>query len=263
MSGNWQGVNWRKNVENPSIRGRNCCQLREFRSRCNLRTHKLSQANSKCDFTFSPSYAWRSAEAFGRWIEVISGVSCSSTKSIPDYWYSRRNIKDGLDNLNFQYILILWPNVRFSTLFCTRINNIVTFNHSEAKTNSLKHFNERLLTRQALSMMLANRYKWIPTLELVTDVINRVCRRRYEKHFQQQKCDPKCIAHSSKTLEEQLSLNFYFNHFNSCYSTNMSCQVTFLFVFVRKGFFFMYNLGLLEITQWDPGLVVVLSVDFT
>jgi len=39
------------------------------------------------------------------------------------------------------------------------------------------------LTRQALSMMLANRYKWIPTLELVADVINRVCRRRYEKHF--------------------------------------------------------------------------------
>jgi len=150
----------------------------------------------------------------------------------------------------FNTFLFYDQTYSFSTLFCTRINNIVTFIHIEAKTNSLKHFNERLLTRQALSMMLANRYKWIPTLELVADVINRVCRRHYEKHFQQQKCDPKCIAHSSKTLEEQLSLNFCFNHFNSCFHeyvlpSNISvcfCKKRFLF-HVQSGFIRNHTMG--------------------
>ena len=49
-----------------------------------------------------PILCLKTSWIFGRWLEAIWAVQrfSLSTKSIPDFWYSLSNIKQGLDNLN-------------------------------------------------------------------------------------------------------------------------------------------------------------------
>lgn len=144
-----------------------------------------------------------------------------SYKSIPDFWYSLCNIKDGLDNTKFGLLsdfmthLTVLPH---SSACVERIFSLV--NHVKTKqTNSLKTdtVKDRLLAKKALSRGQQNCYTWTPKPELVRDIVEGTSHRRYEKRLKQQKSLPEtnfCSADVNSEEEPQSSI--YLHHcFNS------------------------------------------------
>jgi len=78
------------------IAGKIFCQLRYFRFRCRSRSHKTSKFKIKCGTTFSPPCTWRTSGGY------IDSLNMSLyNKSIPDFWYHLRNIKNRLYNPEF------------------------------------------------------------------------------------------------------------------------------------------------------------------
>jgi len=104
-----------QNENKISIAGKIYCHLTYFRFLCRSRSHKRSQFNSKCGPTFSPPAA-------GGYIDSLN-MSLSS-KSIPNFWYYLRNIKDGLDNPEFGIFYDLMTRFMVLPVYCITRKNI-------------------------------------------------------------------------------------------------------------------------------------------
>jgi len=62
-----------------------------------------------------------------------------STKSISDFWYSQRDIKDALDNSNFGILYDFMIKLTVLPDFSALVERIFSLaNHIKAKTNLLK-----------------------------------------------------------------------------------------------------------------------------
>jgi len=109
-----------QNEKTISIAGKIYCQLRYFRFRCRSRSHKRSKCNSKCGLTFPHLVPEEQ-------LEDISILNMSlSNKSIPGFWYSLRNIKDGVDNPEFGLFYDLMTRFVVLPVYCITRENIFT-----------------------------------------------------------------------------------------------------------------------------------------
>lgn len=114
-----------------------------------------------------------------------------SYKSIPDFWYSLRNIKDGLNNSKFAllsdfmtHLTVLPHSSACVERIFSVINHVKTKQTNKLKTDTVK---DRLLAKQALSRGLQNCYTWTPKTELLRDVVDGACHQRYETRLKNQK----------------------------------------------------------------------------
>lgn len=125
-----------------------------------------------------------------RLFRQFSDVSLTYT-SVPGFWHSLRNIKDGINQPKFGTLSSFMTNLTIlphSSACVERIFSLV--NHVKTKqTNLLKTetVTDRLLARQFLARKQQNCYTWNPKQELVKDVADGTCYQRYEQRLEQKK----------------------------------------------------------------------------
>lgn len=125
-----------------------------------------------------------------RLFRLFKDVSLSY-KSIPDFWYSLRNIKDGLNNSKFgilsdfmTHLTVLPHSSACVERIFSLVNHVKTKQTNLLKTDTVK---DRLLAKQALSRSQQNCYTWTPKTELLRDVVEGACHQRYETRLKKQK----------------------------------------------------------------------------
>uniref|UniRef100_A0A0L8FRS5 HAT C-terminal dimerisation domain-containing protein n=1 Tax=Octopus bimaculoides TaxID=37653 RepID=A0A0L8FRS5_OCTBM len=111
--------------------------------------------------------------------------ACS--KSIPEFWYSIRNLKDGLDRSKLERLSQFITNLTvlphssvcmesiFSQVNCTKTKFP---NRLKAET-----ITDRLLAKQAITRKGASCISWEPNAKLIKDVVDGSCHRRYTRRL--------------------------------------------------------------------------------
>uniref|UniRef100_A0A0L8FTZ4 HAT C-terminal dimerisation domain-containing protein n=1 Tax=Octopus bimaculoides TaxID=37653 RepID=A0A0L8FTZ4_OCTBM len=105
-----------------------------------------------------------------------------SSKSIPEFWYSIHNLKDGLDHSKFERLSQFMTNVTVlpHSLVCVKcifsqINCIKTKCTNRLKA---KMITDRLLAKQAITRKGASHISWELNAKLIKDVVDESCHRR-------------------------------------------------------------------------------------
>uniref|UniRef100_A0A0L8IGJ1 HAT C-terminal dimerisation domain-containing protein n=1 Tax=Octopus bimaculoides TaxID=37653 RepID=A0A0L8IGJ1_OCTBM len=106
-----------------------------------------------------------------------------SSKSIPEFWYSMHNLKDGLDHSKFERLSQFMTNVTvlpYSSECVERIFSQVNCTKTKF-TNRLKTetITDRLLAKQAITRKGAICISWEPNAKLIKNVVDGSCHRRY------------------------------------------------------------------------------------
>lgn len=122
--------------------------------------------------------------------------------TIPEFWYKLRNIKDGLDNPKFEKLSLFMTNLTIlphssasvERVF-SQVNLVKTRNTNSLKPDSVR---DKLLARQAVTRGGHNSDTWEPNSELIKDVMEGSCHRRYQKRL-------KDLQESNKVTLQEVS----------------------------------------------------------
>lgn len=122
----------------------------------------------------------------------------ASAKSIPEFWYSLRNLKDGLDHSKFERLsqfminLIVLPH---SSACVERIFSLVNCTKTKF-TNRLKAetVTNRLLAKQAITRKGASCISWEPNSKLTKEIVDGTCHHRYTNRMSSNKEEKELIT---------------------------------------------------------------------
>lgn len=132
----------------------------------------------------------------------------NTAKTIPEYWYTLRNVRDGFDKPKYGLLSEFMTNLTIlphSSASVERIFSLI--NHVKNRsTNSLKEesVKNRLLAKQAITRSGAGATcsNWKPNAELLKDVITGSCHRRYVKRLEDQKTNARITIHADADIAE-------------------------------------------------------------